>query len=129
VSTVKLIKHITQIACATVVASVAALTVAQAQDAPAGDAANGKRLFLADGCFTCHGRAGQGGAYNTPAPILANTALPFDGFKGQIRNPVNDMPAFSDALLSDKDIADIYTFVRSLPGPRAAKDIPSILNN
>jgi len=102
--------------------------IARAQDAPQGDAANGKRIFLADGCFTCHGRAGQGGSYNGPAPILAHTALPFDGFKGQIRNPSNDMPAFSDAILSDKDIADIYAFVQSLPGPGSPKDHP-ILNN
>jgi mono/diheme cytochrome c family protein len=123
------IKHIVRIVSAVAVFSVAALAVAQAQDAPPpGDAANGKRLFIAEGCFTCHGRVGQGGAYNGPAPILANTALPFDGFKGQIRNPVNDMPAFSSANLSDKDIADIYAFVRSLPGPRSAKDI-AILNN
>ena len=54
--------------------------------------------------------------------------IALDGFKGQVRNPVNDMPAFSNANLSDKDIADIYAFVRSLPGPRSAKDIP-ILNN
>jgi mono/diheme cytochrome c family protein len=121
-------KQIARIVVSGAVAGIAAFTVAQAQDAPSGDAANGKRLFLQDGCFTCHGRSGQGGAYNTPAPILAKTALPFDGFKGQIRNPVNDMPAFSDALLSDKDIADIYAFVQSLPGPRSAKDIP-ILNN
>jgi len=33
---------------------------ARAQDAPAGDAANGQRIYLADGCFTCHGRSGQG---------------------------------------------------------------------
>jgi len=102
--------------------------IARAQDAPQGDAANGKRIFLADGCFTCHGRAGQGGSYNGPAPILAHTALPFDGFKGQIRNPSNDMPAFSDAILSDKDVADIYAFVESLPGPGSPKDHP-ILNN
>ncbi len=121
-------KIIKQIACAVALSGAVALLPAQAQDAPPGDAANGKRLFLADGCFTCHGRAGQGGAYNGPAPILAKTALPFDGFKGQIRNPVNDMPAFSDANLSDKDIADIYAFVQSLPGPRSAKDI-AILNN
>jgi mono/diheme cytochrome c family protein len=101
---------------------------AQAQDEPRGDAGNGKRIYLALGCFTCHGRSGQGGAYNGPAPILASTALPFDGFKGQIRNPANDMPAYSDALLSDKDVADIYAFVKSLPGSRSAKDIP-ILNN
>ena len=81
------------------------------------------------GCFTCHGRSGQGGAYNGPAPILAHTALPFDGFKGQVRNPVNDMPAFSDAVLSDQDIADIYTFVETLPGPRSAKDIPLLNTN
>ena len=35
---------------------------ARAQDAPQGDAANGKRIYLSEGCFTCHGRAGQGGA-------------------------------------------------------------------
>ena len=101
---------------------------AQAQDEPRGDAGNGKRIYLVLGCFTCHGRSGQGGAYNGPAPILASTALPFDGFKGQIRNPANDMPAYSDAVLSDKDVADIYAFVKSLPGSRSAKDIP-ILNN
>ena len=110
------------------VISAAAFVAAQAQDAPRGDVANGKRLYLADGCFTCHGRSGQGGAYNTPAPILAHSAMPFDGFKGQIRNPINDMPAFPTAILSDKDIADIYAFVESLPGPRAPKDFP-ILNN
>ena len=101
---------------------------AQAQDAPAGDAAQGKTVFLKEMCFTCHGRSGQGGAYNGPAPILAQTAMPFEGFKAQIRNPVDDMPAYPDAVLSDKDIADIYAFVKSLPGPRSPKDIP-ILNN
>jgi mono/diheme cytochrome c family protein len=101
---------------------------AKAQDAPQGDAAHGKQLFLNVGCFTCHGRAGQGGAYNGPAPILAHTAMPFDGFKGQLRSPSNDMPAYSDAVLSDKDIADIYAFVETLPGARSSKDIP-ILNN
>ena len=102
--------------------------IAQAQDAPHGDAGNGKRLYLADGCFTCHGRAGQGGAYTGPAPALARTGLPFDGFKAQIRNPSDNMPAYSDAVLSDKDIADIYAFVESLAAGRSAKDI-SILDN
>ena len=98
-------------------------TGALAQDAPPGDAANGKRVYLADGCFTCHGRAGQGGAYNGPAPILAKTAMPFEGFKMQLRNPANDMPAYSEPVMSDKEIADIFAFVQSLPGPRNAKDI------
>jgi hypothetical protein len=76
----------------------------------------------------CHGRAGQGGAYTGPAPALARTGLPFDGFKAQIRDPSDNMPAYSDAVLSDKDIADIYAFVESLPAGRSAKDI-SILDN
>ena len=121
-------KRIAVTALAVAVLSAGAFAAARAQDAPPGDAANGKRIFLRDGCFTCHGRAGQGGAYNGPAPILAHTALPFDGFKGQLRNPVNDMPAYSDAVLSDKDIADIYAFVESLPGPGSPKDHPILSN-
>jgi mono/diheme cytochrome c family protein len=124
----KVLGKIVVTAAAVAAIGAAAFAAAQAQDAPHGDAANGKRLYLADGCFTCHGRSGQGGAYNTPAPILAHSAVPFDGFKGQIRNPINDMPAFPTAILSDKDIADIYAFVESLPGPRSPKDFP-ILNN
>ena len=111
--------------------AVAALgaTAARAQDAPAGDAGKGKQVYVTVHCFTCHGRAGQGGALNGPAPILAKTAMPFDGFKGQLRNPSKDMPAYSDAVLSDQQIADIYSFLQTLPGPLAAKDIPAILNN
>jgi len=114
---------------AVVVAAAAAMSApVLAQDAPKGDTAHGKQIFLSLGCFTCHGRSGQGGALNGPAPILAQTALPFDAFKGQLRSPSNDMPAYSEVLVSDKDVADIYAFVESLPGPRSPKDIP-ILNN
>jgi mono/diheme cytochrome c family protein len=99
-----------------------------AQDAPKGDAANGKRIYLATGCFMCHGRSGQGGAYNGPAPVLAKTEMPFEGFKGQLRQPAQDMPAYSEAVMSDQQIADIYSFVQSLPGRRDPKGI-AILNN
>ena len=106
-----------------------AMIGARAQDAaPPGDAYEGKRLYLADGCFLCHGRAGEGGAMNGPVPIIAKTKMPFDGFKGQLRQPANDMPAYSEKLMSDKQVADIYAFVQSLPGPLPLKDVP-ILNN
>src|ERR1700756_3099942 len=82
-------------------------TLVRAQDAPPGDAAEGKRIYLAGGGFPCHGRSGQGGALNGPAPILAKTAMPFDGFKGQLRQPVNDMPAYAQIVMSDQQIADI----------------------
>ena len=101
---------------------------ARAQDAPAGDAAKGKQVYLADGCYLCHGRSGQGGGYNTPTPVLAKTEMPFDGFKNQLRNPIDDMPAYSDAVMTDQQIADIYAFVRALPGRSNPKDFP-LLNN
>jgi mono/diheme cytochrome c family protein len=100
----------------------------RAQDAPKGDATNGKRLFLANGCFECHGRAGQGGAFNKPAPILAHMELPFEAFQALVRGPADDMPAYTETLMSDKELADVYAFLRALPGPRAVKDI-AILND
>ena len=66
----------------------AVVVAAQAQEAPRGDAANGKRLYLANYCYTCHGRVGQGGAYNGPAPALAKTAMPYEGLVGQNSQPV-----------------------------------------
>jgi mono/diheme cytochrome c family protein len=117
------VKQIARVALAAAVLSVGALTAARAQDAPPGDAIEGKRLYLAVGCFTCHGRSGQGGAMNGPAPVLAKTQMPFEGFKGQLRSPVNDMPAYSEKVMTDKQVADIYAFVESLPGPRSTKDM------
>ncbi len=102
--------------------------LARAQDAPAGDAVNGKRVFLAVGCMYCHGRAGQGGAMNYPAPPLAKTELPVDGFKGVLRQSLRDMPAYIEAVLPDKDVVDIHAFLQTLPGRRPAKDI-AILND
>ncbi len=101
---------------------------APAQNAPAGDAANGKRIYLATGCYTCHGRVGQGGAYNGPAPSLAKTAMPFEGFKFQLRTPASEMPAYAEAVMSDKEVADIFAFLQTLPGRRDVKELP-ILNN
>jgi mono/diheme cytochrome c family protein len=113
---------------ATMAAIAAVLTLgfvpARAEGPPAGDAANGKKLYLADGCFECHGRAGQGGRFNYPTPSLAQIALPVESFISFLREAPNDMPSFSAEVLSDKDAADIHAYLSSLPGPRPVKDIP-----
>jgi mono/diheme cytochrome c family protein len=124
----KYFKRLAITAFAAAALGLGASSVLQAQDAPPGDAGNGKRVYAADGCFTCHGRSGQGGAFNGPAPSLAKTEMPFDAFKAQLRDPIKDMPAYSTAVLSDQEIADIYAFAQSLPGARSAKDI-LILND
>jgi len=109
---------------AILIAIIGGFGAARAEDAPTGDPVNGKRLYLADGCFECHGRAGQGGNFNYATPALAQIALPVDSFVAFLREAPNDMPSFSASVLSDKDAADIHAFLQSLPGPRPAKDIP-----
>src|ERR1700730_18959746 len=109
---------------------IAAMTVvvggpsAWAQEVPKGDAANGKKAYLADGCYQCHARVGKGGLMTGGAPILAQTKMPFTAFRRQLRNPINDMPPYPETLLSEKEEADIYAFLQSLPGRRPVKDIP-----
>ena len=93
-------------------------------DAPAGDAAHGRSLFVTVGCYECHGRVGQGGTFNYAAPTLAHMALPLQGFKVLVRMGLNDMPAYKEQVLSDQDVADIHAYLSSLPGPRPVKDFP-----
>lgn len=100
------------------------LTLAACHAAWSADVANGKRVYLADGCFTCHGRAGQGGAMNYPAPPLAQTKYSLEVFKIFLRTGPNDMPAYAESVLPDKEVADIHAFLMSLPGRRDTKDMP-----
>jgi mono/diheme cytochrome c family protein len=111
-------------ALAAIACVAAGLTAAPAADNPSGDAVNGKRVYLADGCFECHGRAGQGGAMNYPTPALARLELPVESFVAFLRAAPNDMPAYSADVLSDQDATDIYAFLQSLGGRKPAKDFP-----
>ena len=121
------VMHIGAVAAIAAAFAVRGIATARADDLPAGDPVNGERLYLADGCFECHGRAGQGGNFNYATPALAQIALPVESFIAFLREAPNDMPSFSEQVLSDKDAADIHAFLSSLPGPRDAKDI-RILN-
>lgn len=87
-----------------------------------GDVANGKRLYEKDGCYQCHGYVGQGG---TAGPRLAQIRFPLAGFIAFVRNPPSGgMPPFRAKILSDQELTDIYAFIKSIPEPKAAKDIP-----
>lgn len=120
-----------QLAAAALLAALLALgPAAQSQDeAPRGDAGNGKQIYLADGCFACHGRIGQGGQYYGPTPVLAQTDLPFDAFEQQLREPVDNMPPFAAAVLSDQQAADIYAYLQTLAGRSGVKALPAILSH
>ncbi len=90
--------------------------------AAAGDVANGKRVFFADGCFYCHGTAGQGGG--NAGPRLAPNPLPLEGVRAKVRTASGRMPVFSPAVLKDSEIADIVAYLNSIPQGKEAKDIP-----
>jgi cytochrome c553 len=109
-----------------VTAMLAGGTPAQAQGSPPGDAANGKRVYMADGCYQCHGTVGQGS--RPTGPHLAPNPLPYEAFAGQVRRPVNAMPPYTSVVLSEQDLADIYAYLVSIPplvDPKAA----TILDN
>jgi mono/diheme cytochrome c family protein len=95
----------------------------QSSEAPTGNAQNGKKLFMADGCYECHGRQGQGAA-QTGAARIGPPMLSFDGFQGYVRKPTNNMPPYTSKAIPDQDLADIYAYLKSIPMPPKGKDIP-----
>jgi mono/diheme cytochrome c family protein len=100
--------------------AVAAQTPAPPQTtAPAGNAQTGKDLYLRYSCYACHGYDGHGGAGARLVPLPM--ALP--RFTAYVRNP-RQMPPYMTQVLSDAQLADLWTYIRSLPESPAAKNIP-----
>jgi mono/diheme cytochrome c family protein len=88
----------------------------------AGDVANGKRIFMRDGCYQCHGTVGQGGLAGAR---LAQTKLTLTGFAAYVRDPApGSMPPYRAKVMTDQELADIYAYVQSVPPPVPAADIP-----
>jgi len=100
--------------------------VAQAARTGRAAVANGESVYLRIGCQACHGTVGHGGA----APRLAPNTLPLPGFETWVRNGTPGwtiaagMPAFPATVISDQELADIRTYLASLPPPPAADDLP-----
>ena len=121
--------HIVRFA-ALVAAAVGTLMVSGSPGAVAdevrGNAVEGKRLFLADGCYQCHGTTGAGGGM--AGPHLAPDPLPLEAVKAKLRTASGRMPVYTAAVISDAQIADIVAYLQSLPRGKAAKDIP-LLNH
>ena len=98
------------------------LSVSAFAQTKSGDTANGKRLFVKNGCFQCHGYAGQGGLNGAR---LAQTKLTQPGFMAYVRNPPSGgMPPYRPKVMSDQELADVYAYIKTFPEPLPAKDIP-----
>jgi len=86
-----------------------------------GSAENGKKLFAVYGCYECHGRQGAGAA---TGPRIGPPAITLAAVLRYVRAPTGQMPPYTAKVVSDQDLADIYSFLKSFPPPQPAKDIP-----
>jgi mono/diheme cytochrome c family protein len=92
--------------------------------APAGDVAKGKTSFERTGCWQCHGHQGQGGR---EGPRIASPVpLAWPAFSAFVRTTKADMPPYTESVLSDQELADIYAYVRSIPPAPDFKTIPML---
>ncbi len=105
------------------VAGGALAQTAQSLGAPAGNVERGKKLYLEQLCYTCHGTVGQGGDRGSGPKIYPNP-YPYAAFVMQVRKPRQGMPPYSDKHVSDQDLADMYHYLFSTKPSPAAKDIP-----
>jgi mono/diheme cytochrome c family protein len=83
--------------------------------------ANGKKLFSKYGCYECHGTEGQGttaGARLAPKPIALAALVAY------VRHPAGQMPPYTSKVVSDTELADIRTYLASVPEPPSARSIP-----
>jgi ubiquinol-cytochrome c reductase cytochrome c subunit len=85
----------------------------------------GRQLFMANGCYSCHGTVGQGGE-RSGAPKLAPDTYPFEVFRSFVRTPKEAMPRFDVRYLSDEQLRSIHAYLSSVPKGSAAKDIPQL---
>lgn len=90
-------------------------------NAAVGDAQNGRRIFVKDGCYGCHGREAQGGGLN--GPRLAPDLIPIEAFLQFVRRPSGEMPPYTPKVISNKDLTDIYAFLETIPQPPPVSSI------
>jgi mono/diheme cytochrome c family protein len=95
----------------------------QNASAPAGRAEAGAALYVKIGCYQCHSNQAQGGQ---AGPRLGPDPIPFARFSQYVRNPTGDMPPYTEKVLSNPELADIYAFVQTRPRPPAVNSIPQL---
>ncbi|HEY1305715.1 MAG TPA: cytochrome c [Vicinamibacterales bacterium] len=81
--------------------------------AAAGSIERGRLGFARVGCAQCHGREAQGSP--TTGPRLGPGGLPYQAFARYVRAPRLQMPPYTEKILPDAELADLYAFVQSRP--------------
>lgn len=81
----------------------------------------GEQVYRSKGCYQCHANEGQGGAQG---PRLGPDPVSFPRFSWYARNPSGGMPPYTESVLSDQELADIYAFLESRTEPLPIQEIP-----
>jgi mono/diheme cytochrome c family protein len=102
-------------------AALAAGLALSCSGALAASAEKGKTAYVQHGCWQCHGTVGQGGV---TGPKLAPEPMAAEAFTAFVRTSNRAMPPYSEAILSNDDLADIHAYLQSIPKPADAKSIP-----
>ena len=68
--------------------------------------------------------ARETGAGLAPGPRIGPEPIPLSALIAYVREPAREMPPYSEKVVSDKDLADIYEFLKSLPHPSVASSNP-----
>ena len=89
---------------------------------PPGNAERGKKIYMEQFCYTCHGTVGQGGERGA-GPRIAPDPWPYAAFARQTRKPRAVMIPYSEKTLPEQDLIDIYHYILTIRAP-PAKDIP-----
>jgi mono/diheme cytochrome c family protein len=105
-------------------ALVAGLAFSSVAASAEGSPEKGKEAFVKHGCFQCHGTVGQGSVNTSGGKVLTNTALPLEAFQAFVRTTNRAMPPYSEKILPNEDLADIYAYLESIPKPVDYKTIP-----
>jgi mono/diheme cytochrome c family protein len=91
---------------------------------PQGNAASGEKLYVDRACWQCHGLAAQGGGI--AGPRLAGRVTVWAAFAGYVRQPAEEMIPYTARVLPDRELADIFAWLRSLPPPPAVDRLPQL---
>ena len=89
-----------------------AVTSAVAPRGVAEEVERGRQLYMANGCFSCHGTVGQGGE-RSAGPKIAPEPYPFEAFRVFVRTPRDAMPRMDAKHISDDQLRDIHGYLAS----------------
>lgn len=96
-----------------VVGTTAGMAAPQPRSAPdrKGETLSGAQLYVSTGCTQCHGLVGQGG---NAGPRLAAKNYTLEAFTKLVREPLEEMPPYTERVLDAGQMARLHAYVATL---------------